>query len=91
MCRTLEDSSITPPTTPGRMVRQVITVDRTVSLCCANVFPLKIMTQLSVVDHDEAVRSAQENGSGDSSLFTSALGFLNNNKVIRIVQPLGLS
>jgi len=33
------------------------------------------------VDHDEAVSAAQKHGSGDSSLFSSALGFLSDNKV----------
>ncbi|KAF7436537.1 hypothetical protein PC9H_003370 [Pleurotus ostreatus] len=31
-------------------------------------------------NHDEVVRNANEHGSGDSSLFSSALSFLNNNK-----------
>ncbi|KAI0275023.1 hypothetical protein BC834DRAFT_921195 [Gloeopeniophorella convolvens] len=32
------------------------------------------------IDHDEAVRTAQNHGSGDSSQFSSALSFVNNNK-----------
>ncbi|KAI0319782.1 hypothetical protein OF83DRAFT_740768 [Amylostereum chailletii] len=32
------------------------------------------------LDHDEVVRNASQHGSGDSSLFTSALGFLGQNK-----------
>ncbi|EPQ60406.1 hypothetical protein GLOTRDRAFT_113054 [Gloeophyllum trabeum ATCC 11539] len=32
------------------------------------------------IDHDEAVRTATSQGSGDSSLFSSAMSFLSNNK-----------
>ncbi|KAF5311900.1 hypothetical protein D9619_002866 [Psilocybe cf. subviscida] len=32
------------------------------------------------IDHDEAVRTAEQHGSGGSDLFKSALGFLNNNQ-----------
>ncbi|TFK56664.1 hypothetical protein OE88DRAFT_1650064 [Heliocybe sulcata] len=32
------------------------------------------------IDHDEAVRTASSQGSGDSSLFSSAMGFLSSNK-----------
>jgi len=32
------------------------------------------------INHDEAVRNAEESGSGDSSLFSSALSFVNQNK-----------
>ncbi|KAJ3506081.1 hypothetical protein NLJ89_g7075 [Agrocybe chaxingu] len=32
------------------------------------------------IDHDEAVRTAQEKGSGGSDLFSAALGFLSSNK-----------
>ncbi|KIJ94114.1 hypothetical protein K443DRAFT_684015 [Laccaria amethystina LaAM-08-1] len=32
------------------------------------------------IDHDEAVSAAQHHGSGDSSLFSNALGFLSDNK-----------
>jgi len=37
-------------------------------------------TQNPDIDHEEAVRSASSQGSGDSSLFSSAMSFLNNNK-----------
>ena len=35
-----------------------------------------------IVDHDEVARTAEKHGSGDSSLFHNALGYINNNKVI---------
>jgi hypothetical protein len=38
-------------------------------------------TPISAVDHSEAIETATRHGSGDSSLFTTALGFLNENKV----------
>jgi hypothetical protein len=38
-------------------------------------------SDLPVVDHDEVVRHAEKHGAGDSSMFSSALGFMNNNKV----------
>ena len=34
-----------------------------------------------IVDHDEVVRTAETHGSGESSLFSNALGFLSDNKV----------
>jgi hypothetical protein len=36
------------------------------------------------VDEDHVVKKAQEHGSGDSSIFNSALGFLNKNKVLLV-------
>jgi hypothetical protein len=36
-----------------------------------------------IVDHDEVIRAAeQHHESGDSSIYSSALGFLDKNKVI---------
>lgn len=35
----------------------------------------------SKVNHNEAIQNAERHGSGESSLFSTALGFLNNNKV----------
>jgi len=38
-------------------------------------------THFIIVDHDEVVRTAETHGSGESSLFSNALGFLSDNKV----------
>ena len=36
------------------------------------------------VDHDEVVNHATEHGSGDRSLFSQAMGYVNSNKVISV-------
>jgi hypothetical protein len=38
-------------------------------------------TPYAIVDHEQIVQSAQDGGSGDSSMFSSALGFMQQNKV----------
>jgi hypothetical protein len=43
-----------------------------------------ILTPMIIVDGDEAVRSASNNSSGDSSLFSSAMSFLGQNKVCAV-------
>lgn len=37
--------------------------------------------RLKIVNHEEVVQTAQQHGSGDSSLFSSAMSFVNGNKV----------
>jgi len=49
-----------------------------IQLCQSILFMLS-----RVVDHDEAVRTAQTHGSGDDSLFSSALSHVHQNKVRR--------
>ena len=46
----------------------------------------QMMTDLVsiTVNHDEVVRTAQNHGSGDSSLFSNAMGFINDNQVVVI-------
>ena len=34
-----------------------------------------------IVNHDEVVRTAEQHGSGDSSLFSNAMGFVSKNQV----------
>lgn len=35
-----------------------------------------------IVDHDEVVRTAEQHGAGEASLYTNALGYVNDNRVI---------
>ncbi len=40
-----------------------------------------MLNETEIVDEDEVVNTASREGSGDSSLFSSALSFLKGNKV----------
>ena len=42
---------------------------------------LPTVKRLALVDEDEVVNHANQEGSGDRSLFSSALGYINQNKV----------
>ena len=42
-----------------------------------------------IVNHDEVVRTAEQHGSGDSSLFSNAMGFVSDNQVFISCTPKG--